>query len=365
MHKKKISIIGLGLIGGSLARAFRERLGITDITAVDADVRSLQSAIHDNVIRRGCTEPDEGVWNSDVIFLCTPVKTSLAFIDMAVGHAKSDCIITDVCSTKAEVVAYTDSLEKPFAFVGGHPMAGTEKAGYVSSFAHLFENAYYILCPGKNSTRVALETISGLVGGIGAIPLYMNPVEHDRVTGCISHFPHIIASALVNLVRKAETPGAQMQILAAGGFRDITRIASSSPEMWENIVLSNKLQLEGILDTFVGMLETLKKSIQGEDHKEIREFFASAKQYRDLLPEGKKGLIAASHELIVDVVDKPGIIGEIATLLGNHRVNIKNIHVTNSREFEQGCLKITLPDQESVGLALELLSGNGYRVFRG
>lgn len=365
MHQSRISIIGLGLIGGSLARAFREKLGITDITAVDRDSGALQSAVRDGVIRRGCSEPDDDVWNSDVIFLCTPVKASLDFVALAARHAKPGCILTDVCSTKAEIAACTDALEQPVVFIGGHPMAGTEKAGYAASFPHLFENAYYILCPGKNSTPEALHTLTGLIRGIGAIPVHMNPVEHDRVTGCISHFPHIVASSLVNLVRKAETQDARMQTLAAGGFRDITRIASSSPEMWENIVLSNGRQLETILDTYVDMLQEVKKAIQAGSREEIHEFFASAKAFRDKLPEGKKGLIAPLHEVIVDVVDKPGIIGEIATLLGNHGINIKNIHVTNSREYEQGCLKITLPDPESVDQAQELLVCHGYRAFKG
>lgn len=363
MEDLKVTIIGLGLIGGSLARALKERMGIKEILAVNRSSEALRQALRDGTIKQGFTDLDDSIYDSDILFICTPVQRALQYIDALNGKVKPDCIITDVGSTKGELVSYVNRLEKPPCFIGGHPMAGTEKAGYASGFAHLFENAYYILTPCKSTPPSAMECMTELAKGIGAIPVVMDAYEHDRVTGGISHIPHIIASALVNMVKELDSSGSSMQMLAAGGFRDITRIASSSPEMWESIVLSNKHQLKELLDHFAGVLERFKYSMDQEDSQALLEFFEAAKKFRDSMPASRKGLIAPIYELMLDVVDKPGIIGEIATILGKNNINIKNINVTNSREFEQGCLKITLVDSESVNIAFDLLEKAGYKVY--
>lgn len=364
MHDKKVSIIGLGLIGGSLAKAMHERLGITDITVIDQDLNSIDIACKDGIISRGFAELNQYVWNSDFIFICTPVKHTFEYIDNISTKISPDCIVTDVCSTKTEIIEYINTIPNPPCFIGGHPMAGTEKTGYINSFSHLFENAYYILSPSKNTSSKAMDCMTELVKGIGAIPFILDAENHDRITACISHVPHIIASALVNMVKESDYPDGKMHMLAAGGFKDITRIASSSPEMWENIILSNYAQIEGILDDYVEILNKFKRSIINKDSESIYNFFKTAKEHRDSFASRKKSLISQSYELIVDVVDKTGIIGEIATILGNNEINIKNINVSNSREFEQGCLKITLPDFESIDIAFNLLTNHGYKVYK-
>jgi Prephenate dehydrogenase len=360
----KVSIIGLGLIGGSLARAFNERLGIREITAVNRSTEALEEALRDKSIKRGITETNEHVYDSDIVFICTPVKRTIEYIDTLSLKVKKNCIITDVGSTKGELARYVNSMKNPISFIGGHPMAGTEKTGYSSSFSHLFENAYYVLTPCKNTSDQALDTMMQIVNGIGAIPVVMDADEHDRVTGGISHLPHVIASALVNLVKDLDTKRGNMHMLAAGGFRDITRIASSSPEMWENIVSSNRTQLRELLTYFEKILDKFKQDMESGNSKKILDFFSYAKEYRDSMSTTKKGLLPPSYEIIIDVVDKPGIIGEIATILGSNNINIKNINVTNNREFEQGCLIITLPDSDSVNIAFDLLTGKGYKIYR-
>lgn len=363
-QNKKITIIGLGLIGGSLARIFSERLGISDITAINRSEESIIQAINEGVISRGFCELNEYVYASDIIFICTPVKRAIEYIKALGGKVKKDCIITDVGSTKGEIVEYINKMIDPPCFIGGHPMAGTEKVGYSASFSHLFENAFYILSPCKSTGDDALELMVSLVKAIGAIPVVIDAQEHDKATASISHVPHIIASALVNMVAELDSGSGQMQMLAAGGFKDITRIASSSPEMWENIVLSNKFRINEILDCFIKTLENFKLHIDNDNSKDIYNFFEAAKKYRDSLPIGKKGLLNPVSEIIIDIIDEPGKIGEIATLLGKNGVNIKNISVSNSREFEQGCLKITLTDSDSMNLAFDLLLASGYKVFK-
>ena len=202
---KKVCIIGLGLIGGSLARALHERLGINDITAINRSTEPINQAVRDGIISRGFNHLNEFVWDSDIIFICTPVKRAIDYIDLLADKVKPGCIITDVGSTKAEIIEYINAISNPPCFIGGHPMAGTEKTGYSSSFVHLLENAFYILSPSKSSTDEAMSLMVDIVKGIGALPVLLDAFEHDKVTASISHVPHIIASALVNLVRTTDT----------------------------------------------------------------------------------------------------------------------------------------------------------------
>lgn len=364
MVLKKAGIIGLGLIGGSVARALRYRLGIKDVVAVDRSLETINTAVNDGVLSSGSLETGDLLLDCDIIFICTPVKSVIHHIDALASKVKEGCIITDVASTKGEILEYINGMDKAPCFIGGHPMAGSEKSGYLSGSAHMFENAYYIICPSKTSSPDSLAVLTEIVSGFGAIPVTMDSREHDRITGSISHLPHVVASALVNLVRDTDSPASQMQMLAAGGFKDITRIASSSPEMWQSIVMSNKLQIASILDRYMEKLNEFKHQLYADDSKGIYEFFQSSKLYRDSFSNTRKGLIPSVYELIVDVADKPGIIGEIATLLGSRGINIKNMNISNSREFELGCLRITLQDEESLQLSLSLLKTAGYSASR-
>jgi len=359
----KVTVIGLGLIGGSLIKALYERVGIRDITAVNRSMPPIEQALKDGFISRGFTECNEHVFNSDIIFICTPVKPTLAFIDELSGKVKPDCIVTDVCSTKTEIIDHINKMVSPPVFIGGHPMAGTEKTGYKEGFSHLFENAYYILSKSNTTTNSALETMLLILNLIGAIPIILDAGEHDKITAAISHAPHIIAASLVNLVREQDSSDGIMQMLAAGGFKDITRIASSSPEMWENITLSNKTQIIDAITKYIDLLQEFTKYVANNDSEKILKFLDDARKYRDSFSVSNKGLISPSCDLIIDVMDKPGIIGEITTLLGENNINIKNINVSNSREFEQGCLKVTLTDFESVKIAFDILANKDYKVY--
>jgi len=365
MKNIKVAIIGLGLIGGSLARALRERTEIKYIAAVTPDINAITQAVSDGVITQGYTEINKHVLGCDIIFICTPVNNAIEYLDIISGNIGADCIVTDVCSTKETIVNHVNSMPNAPCFVGGHPMTGTEKSGYAAGFAHLFENAFYILTPCRTSTKKAMDMIASIITAIGGIPIVLDAQEHDRITGSISHVPHILAAALVNMVKEMDSPDGKMQMLAAGGFKDITRIASSNAQVWENIISNNKEHVKEILSRYIEILNGFIKKLDLSDSRSIYDFFEAARKYRDCFPSNTKtGLLAPLHELVVDVVDKPGVIGEIATILGSNNINIKNINVSNSREYELGCLKITLPDSESVNKAFNLLQNTGYKVFK-
>jgi len=364
MIQNKVAIIGLGLIGGSIAKALHNKLGFRHIIGVDTDQQALEAATEQGIISAGFTAPNAEVYSSDLIFVCTPLKHTFKVITELTEHVKDTCIITDTGSTKEEITGLVNSMVRPPCFIGGHPMAGTERSGFANSYGHLFENAYYILTPCDSATGDALEKLCAIVEGIGAIPIVMSAKEHDIATGGISHVPHVIAAGLVNLVEEMDEGKGRMQMLAAGGFRDITRIASSDPLMWENIVFSNKVHVIEIMERFQKILDGFIQRLQNGGFDDVRKYFKDAGQFRDTISDRMQGLIQPLYRLIVDVRDEPGVIGEIAMLLGSNKINIKNISVSNSRELEQGCLIVDLSDGNSTNIAFDLLVDKGYKVYK-
>ncbi|NLY42570.1 MAG: prephenate dehydrogenase [Clostridiaceae bacterium] len=364
MDIKCVTVIGLGLIGGSIAKALNEKVGIKRIIGIDRDSKVLSEALDKGVIVQGCTDITPDIYDSDIVFVCTPVNKTLEWIQKIIPYLNSRCIVTDAGSTKSQLMDKIEQLPDKFIFVGGHPMAGSEKSGFAYSQGHLFENAYYILIPCAKSTPEAVQELGNLVRKFGSIPLELTAQLHDHVTGAISHVPHVISAALVNMVKEADTAEQFMQKLAAGGFKDITRISSSSPEMWQSICFDNQKAVIEILNRYIGILKKFVKDLQSENEQKVYDFFSSAKNFRDSLSSKVTSLIPGTYELIIDVVDRPGIIGEVATLLGKNGINIKNMNINNNREFEGGVLTISLSDVQSLEKADEILTAHGYRVNR-
>ena len=235
MASTKIGFIGLGLIGGSVAKAIRKYYPDYELIAFDKSRETLALAVQEGTIDTACSSIDNNFKGCSYIFLCAPVSCNTAYLAQLKEIVKDGCILTDVGSVKTSIHEEIIALNMEENFIGGHPMAGSEKSGFANSKAHLIENAYYILTP---SAKVPAEKISAyqeLVSSLKALPVVLDYHEHDHVTGTISHLPHIIASSLVNFVRDTDTQDELMKALAAGGFKDLTRIASSSPVMWQQI----------------------------------------------------------------------------------------------------------------------------------
>ena len=242
-------------------------------------------------------------------------------------------------------------------------MAGSEKSGYSNSKAMLIENAYYILTPTPQVAEEKVQTYEKFVESLKALPVILDYQLHDQITGTISHLPHIIASSLVNFVKTHDTHDEMMKNLAAGGFKDITRIASSSPTMWQHICLKNKDNISQILASYIKYLEEVKSMIDSGDGQAIYDWFDSSRIYRNSLPGASSGPIKKAFEVYCDIIDEAGGIAAIATILASNGLSIKNIGIVHNREFEEGVLRIEFYDESSSKKAAELLQKFRYIVY--
>lgn len=364
MNFKQICIIGLGLIGGSLAKSIRRRYSNCFILGIDTNQDNLDAAIAEGTINLGARHICPEIGQAEIIFICTPVSSIPSMLAQIAPLVSPNAIITDTGSTKREIVeAAQNILRRNVNFIGGHPMAGTQNSGYRASLPHLFENAYYVLTPLLETSDDALDSLTNLLESIGAIPLIMDAKLHDEIVCSISHLPHVVAAALVNTVCSVDDPNHFRERLAAGGFRDITRIASSDPAMWESISFSNRDELLKAIALMQEQLENFAQMLKSNNRQGVKDYFEKAQQYRSSLPDRQSLVLLSYHDLYVDVEDRPGIIGEVTSLLGRYNINIKNLRIINSREGEPGCLVLSLAEAISLDMAKKVLSQHGYKTY--
>lgn len=361
---KKIGFIGLGLIGGSIAKAIRHYYPDDyELVAFDKSRETLALAVQENIIDISCSSIDENFRHCSYIFLCAPVSYNNAYLQQLTPYLTEDTILTDVGSVKTSIHEEIERLGLEPYFIGGHPMAGSEKSGFANSKAVLIENAYYILTPTDKVSAAKVEEYRAFVESLHALPLVLDYKEHDYVTGTISHLPHIIASGLVNFVHDTDTKDGLMKLLAAGGFKDITRIASSSPVMWQQICLKNKQHLLKILGQYIDTLNDAKRLIADSNEDGLYRLFSSSKDYRDSMPDGSAGPIKKLFAVYCDIVDEAGGIATIATILASNNISIKNIGILHNREFEEGVLKIEFYDEASSHKAASVLQRHRYIIY--
>lgn len=363
MNSKRIGIIGLGLIGGSIARAIRRCFPSSEILAYDTDRDSLSLAMADGIIDYACTKIDEHYGTCDYIFLCTPVSYNSGYLSSLKEILRPGCILTDVGSVKTDIHLKIIELGLEANFIGGHPMAGSEKTGFSNSTAHLVENAYYVLTPSAKVPDEAVQRMREMVAAIGAIPIILGYQEHDYITASVSHLPHIIAASLVNLIKVSDSEDGLMKTIAAGGFKDITRIASSSPVMWQQICLTNGENISRILGDYIDYLGAIRQALDSGNQSELYDLFYTAREYRNSIPNASLGPIKKVFAVYCDIIDEAGGIATIATILASNNISIKNIGIIHNREFEEGVLRIEFYEEDPSLKAVELLRKYRYTVY--
>ncbi len=363
MSDSTIAFIGLGLIGGSIARGIKREQPNTKIMAYMRTRSKLLAAQEDGIVDTILEGVSEELRECDLIFLCTPVEYNAQYLADIRPFLKPGAIITDVGSTKADIHQHVIELGMEDCFIGGHPMAGSEKTGYENSTDHLLESAYYIITPTAKSTKEQTDRLVKVAETIGSIPLVLDYEEHDKVTAAISHLPHIVASSLVNLVKDNDNQEGLMKRLAAGGFKDITRIASSSPEMWEQICMTNRKNLASILEAYIASLNETLNELNRQDNNYLYQLFETSRDYRNSFSEKAPGAITPEFSFTVDIVDEVGSISTLSVILAAKGISIKNIGINHNREHGEGALRIVFYDQKSMDQAWEQLERYHYDLF--
>lgn len=355
--------IGLGLIGGSIAKAFRKFYPDSRLMAYDIKQEAIKEAAREGVIDLPLSDISREFAECNYIFLCAPVSENDKNLSRLKENLSPACLLTDVGSVKTDIHMHIKNIGLESQFIGGHPMAGSERIGYVNSKALLLENAYYILTPGEGVAKETVTSFSTLIASLGAIPMVLTCKQHDFVTAAVSHLPHVIAASLVNLIKETDSEEGIMKLIAAGGFKDITRIASSSPVMWQQICLTNRENISELLNTYIVSLKQIKKEIDTSASQKLYDFFDNARSYRDSFIDASSGPIKKSYSLRIDIADEPGALAAIATILALNQISIKNIGIVHNRELEGGVLQVEFYEEDSIEKASEILQSKGYSIY--
>lgn len=282
VHFQKITLVGVGLLGGSLGLAVKQRGLASKVDGLVRRSASVTECHRLGVVDHATRDVARAVEGADLIVICTPISRMKGLLVQMLPAMKKGCLVTDVGSVKASVVRELEPMVSKAGghFVGSHPMAGAEKTGPASARADLFEGAVCVVTPSRTSVSTAVKRIEALWKAVGGVPMTLSAEKHDDLVSRSSHLPHIVAAGLVNYVLSPVHPKTQAR-LCGTGFRDTTRIASGSPAMWRDIVLANRVNLARVLGVFIADLEEFKHALEVEDIAAIDDFLEKAQQRRD------------------------------------------------------------------------------------
>ena len=359
----KIGFIGFGLIGGSLAKIWSKNHNDYVFMAYNYHEKpsvDLLAAKKDGVIQV-ITPNLSDIAECNLIILAAPVIANTEYLKKIAHIIKKDTLITDVGSVKGMIINKAAELGISKNFIGGHPMAGSEKTGYGAATTHLFENAYYLLTPTPDTDISRLNMLKSLIAETHAQCVELSPSRHDEITAAISHLPHLVAASLVNTVAEADGSD-EMAAFAAGGFKDITRIASSSPAMWRDICLANSVAVTDFLDRFIDKLSEVRDFVASGKGDGITELFTESREYRGSLPL-RRVADSALKRIMLYIPDEPGSISIISTMLAAKGLSLKNIGIAHSREYSDGVLEVEFYDEESLIAAKKVLSEHNYIIY--
>lgn len=353
---KRITIIGLGLIGGSLGLAIRKHLPGTVITGFDRP-RVLSLARKRGAIHVAGSSLARAVEGADLVILAAPLDQIQTLLPTIARLVPPTTLVTDVGSVKGSVMARARRLFPRGNFVGGHPMTGAEQSGIRAAHPLLFENAIHVLTP---LARAPLRPLANLIRRIGGRPLKMDPGTHDAVAAVVSHVPQLVAVGLMNLAGRGRGVSQQALRLGAGGFRDLTRIASSPFTTWSGILPANRSEVVGALRRLEQVLAGYRRALLRDDLAILRRQFRRSGRLRNRIPKDMKGFLHPLAILEVFIPDKPGMLAKLTAALARRRVNIKDIELMKVREGTGGTFRLSFESEEEKRMAAAILRSKGF-----
>lgn len=359
---RRVAIVGVGLIGGSLALAWKERRDDLHITGWDKP-SVLKAALRRRAIDEAAASLAEAANDADVVVLSVPLNAVEQTLADLAPHVRPGTLVTDVGSVKESVItAARQLLPDGVHFIGGHPMAGAEQGGLAHADAFLFENATYVLCGPEHST--AYQAAAALAESTGARVVSLDAAQHDRIAACVSHLPQLIATTLMNVVARHSNADESFLRLAAGGFRDMTRIASSPFSTWQPILEGNSIAVQEVLQEFLVAWQEVFTKFEEDDIGALGEDFDYARAVRSRIPKDFKGFLTPLCDVFVYAEDRPGTLTHITSTLFTNGINIKDIELLKIREGTGGAFRISFIDEAAADAAVAALNGAGCRAYR-
>jgi len=356
----RIALIGTGLIGGSIALALRARDPNLPIIGTDRDPAQSALAVDRGALSEAASSAAEAVRDADLVLLAVPTAAMDETVRSIAPHLAPGALVTDVASVKGPIATLArEALPESVVFVGGHPMAGSERGGMAHADPLLFENAVYVLTPAGGAPPDPRAV--WLAEGVGARPVVMAPDRHDAVVAAVSHLPQLAAVALVE---NASGVGVDALALAAGGFRDMTRIASSPFGMWGGILSANRDAVLGALDAYAGRLVALREAVAAGSLGAVHQSFEAAAETRGAIPSQSKGFLAPLAEVTLWAEDRVGFLAMVTGALAEAGVNISDLELIRVREGTGGAFRLGFRDGETADRAVALLRDLGLRAER-
>lgn len=361
-----IAIVGLGLVGASLAAVLRMRFPDVYVLGVDVDDSTLACATDRGWVNDAVSPSDEArlatlVERCGLVVLATPVGAAAGYFELLDSWDYAG-IITDTASTKGRIAALAqETLKHPERFVPGHPMAGSEKNGIAGARADLFQGAHWILCPDAETPADYFPLLHELITGIGARVIALSRESHDEAVAIVSHVPHVVASSLMHLAARHTDEQMTLMRLAAGGFKDSTRIAAGSPELWCGIAFDNAGALHEGLEEMRGIIESFSSALESGDRARFTALLAEAAQARRALPSAWVPSTEKLLEVRIPMEDHPGVVAKVTTIAGSVGCNIQSIEIDHITE-DSAVLSMVLTDEGDIGQLSAQLIGAGFSV---
>lgn len=355
----RIAVLGVGLIGGSIGLAARERVG-AEVVGYDPGGERLRRAIELGAIDRSTSSVAEAVTEADAVFCAAPVRALPGLVAAALEAAGPATAITDVGSTKRALVEEASALPGSQRFVGGHPLAGAETAGVESSRADLFEGARWYLTPLPDSEGVLFERLNRLIGELGARPEAIDPTEHDRVMATVSHLPHVLSNVLVSRAAETLTAG-ERRVEVGRSFRDATRVAGANPGIWADIFATNSAAVADEVEALISQLTEALDLLREGRVDPLAAWQERAREARRAL-DAAKDAGGPVVELRIAVENRPGAVAEIALALGEVGVNIDDMSLFPSADRRSGAISLWVIGQPEAERAAGIVTELGHTV---
>jgi len=349
----KLAVLGVGLIGGSIGLAARDR-GLAEVTGWVRNPDRAGQCLSTGAVDRMADTIEEACADADVVVCCASVGGLVEMGRNALDAAPEGCVVTDVGSTKQELV---ETLGGDRRFIGGHPLAGAETAGVANARADLYEGARWYLTPTSDSEGVLLDRLQKLIKGLGAKPVVIDPDEHDQAMAVTSHLPHVFANQLAVQGR----PGTERLGALGPSLRDGTRVAGSNPGIWGEIFATNHEAVTAAIDESIQGLQRAREVIASADPERISAWQAEVAEDRAALSATETEL-GATHELRVLVPNQPGVLADLALALGRAGVNITDMSLDPAPDMSSGAISLWVAGEDDADKAEECISGLGHSV---